>query len=107
MIAITVEEGEDWKDVQIPSGKQADPSAAKADSAAPQKEAAAPVTGAPEIHIETIPGVGPASNLRMAQYGIDPRYFSTTVTLHSVGFKYSFQVICYHDIMYFYDFSAK
>ena len=81
MIAITVEEGEDWKDVQIPSGKQADSSAAKADSVEPPKEAVAPVTGTPEIHIETIPGVGPASNLRMAQYGIDPRYLSNFDTL--------------------------
>ena len=80
MIAITVEEGEDWKDVQIPSGKQADSSAANADSVAPPKEAIAPAAGAPEIHIETIPGVGPASNLRMAQYGIDPRYFSNIDT---------------------------
>ena len=73
MIALTVEEGEDWKDVQIPSSKSADATPAKAESAVP--EAAAPVAGTPvsEIHVEHVPGVGPASNLLMAQYGIDPR----------------------------------
>ena len=74
MIALTVEEGEDWKDVQIPSSKSADATPAKADSAA-SEAAATPVSGTPvsEIHVEHVPGVGPASNLLMAQYGIDPR----------------------------------
>ena len=76
MIALTVEEGEDWKDVQIPSTTQADSAPAKVESAAPTKEAAPAATATPEIHVEHVPGVGPASNLRMAQYGIDPRYIT-------------------------------
>ena len=107
MIAITVEEGEDWKDVQIPTGKQSDSSAAKADSVAPQKEAAAPVTATPEIHIETIPGVGPASNLRMAQYGIDPRYFSLILTLFSADLNTLYRSFIIMRLCIFCDFSAK
>jgi len=78
MIALTVEEGEDWKDVQIPSTTKADSAPAKVESAAPAKEAAPAGTAAPDIHVEHFPGVGPASNLRMAQYGIDPSKIEAT-----------------------------
>ena len=83
MIALTVEEGEDWKDVQIPSSKSADATPAKTDSEAP-KAAATSATGVPvsEIHVEHVPGVGPASNLLMAQYGIDPRYLFSGILFY-------------------------
>lgn len=72
MIALTVEEGEDWTDVQIPSvKKEVKPTAASTEVAT--AESIAPTNTTEAIHVETIPGVGPASNLRMAQYGINPR----------------------------------
>ena len=74
MIALTVEEGEDWKDVQIPSTKQGDAAPPKVESAAPTKEATTQGIATSDIHVEHVPGVGPASTLLMAQYGIDPRY---------------------------------
>ena len=74
MIALTVEEGEDWKDVQIPSTKQGDAAPPKVESAAPAKEATTQGIATSDIHVEHVPGVGPASTLLMAQYGIDPRY---------------------------------
>ena len=79
MIAITVEEGEDWKDVQIPVDGKADPPASSA--AAPQEskvDTVAKENQSAEIHVEPIPNVGPATNLRIAQYGIDPTNVTST-----------------------------
>ena len=71
MIALSVEEGEDWQDVQIPSAK---PTAAPADTShIPSEIPMTPITSMETIHVESIPNVGPATNLRIAQYGIDPR----------------------------------
>ena len=72
MIALTVEEGEDWTDVQIPAvQKEAKPTADSPEGAT--AEAIAPTKATDTIHVDTLPGVGPASNLRIAQYGINPR----------------------------------
>jgi len=78
MIALTVEEGEDWKDVQIPSTKQGDAAPPKVESAAPAKEATTQGIATSDIHVEHVPGVGPASTLLMAQYGIDPSKIEAT-----------------------------
>lgn len=69
LIALTVEEGEDWTDVAIPAAKAAaadKPAAAKETPAAAAK--AAEKTG--EHVFQHIPNVGPAASLLMAQYGI-------------------------------------
>ena len=75
MIALTVEEGQDWKDVQIP-GKQI-PSSKKSEAIpAAADDDAAPVSSsvsAEAAELRFVPGVGPATNLLLAQYGIDPR----------------------------------
>jgi predicted flap endonuclease-1-like 5' DNA nuclease len=70
LIALTVEEGQDWKDVQIP-GKSAAP-----EKSAPPAGSAAPVTpsvSSEEAELHFLAGVGPATNLLLAQYGINPR----------------------------------
>ena len=70
LIALTVEEGEDWKDVQIPaieaSPEKIAPAAEKSAPAAEKK--AAGKSG--EHHFESNPNVGPATNLLLAQYGL-------------------------------------
>ena len=71
LIALTVEEGEDWTDVAIPapSGgapKTADKPAAEKD--APVAAKAEEKTG--EHVFPHIPNMGPAASLLMAQYGI-------------------------------------
>ena len=71
MICITVEEGEDWKDVQIPSVGTTDEPTANTNKP-PSTEAIVSKVATQSIHVEPIPGVGPASNLRIAQYGINP-----------------------------------
>lgn len=69
LIALTVEEGQDWKDVQIPGAK------AKA-APAPTKSAAAASPTANVVHepvdLHFVPGIGPATNLLLAQYGLEP-----------------------------------
>jgi len=75
LIALTVDEGEDWSDVQIPASNQTPVAAVTAEpTAAPVSSAAAPVAVAagveqPHVHV---PGVGPATNLLLSQYGINP-----------------------------------
>ena len=74
MIALTVEEGQDWSDVQIPALKAADagPKKPEADADAAEVPVAASTSAeAAELHF--VPGIGPATNLLLAQYGIDPR----------------------------------
>ncbi len=76
LIALSVEEGEDWKDVQIPAKKK-EKKAAPADApapaaAAPQAAEAGGRTG--EHKFVHVPNAGPATNLLLTQYGIDPRY---------------------------------
>ena len=68
---MTVEEGQDWKDVQIPAVKSA-PSAAASAGAAPLPVATAVASGEP-VDLHFIPGIGPATNLLLAQYGLDAR----------------------------------
>jgi len=71
LIAMTVEEGEDWKDVQIPSPavtSSADFASDVTAAAAPQAAAAA----TEPVHAVHLAGVGPATNLLLTQYGIDP-----------------------------------
>ena len=77
MICITVEEGEDWKDVQIPSsGKAYKPTTDKIKPSS--TETIIPQVSTEAIHVEPIPKVGPASNLRIAQYGINPGNVTST-----------------------------
>ena len=75
LIALTVEEGQDWKDVQIPGVKA---SSDKKSAAPTTPAAAAPsVSGgvSPEAEdLHFLPGIGPATNLLLAQYGLEPRY---------------------------------
>ena len=77
LIALSVEEGEDWKDVQIPAKKKEKKADAPADApapaaAAPQAAEAGGRTG--EHKFVHVPNAGPATNLLLTQYGIDPRY---------------------------------
>lgn len=81
LIALTVNEDEDWKDVQIPA-----PEPSKADSAAPTKKAKEPSKAAApaaaktgEHHFEHVPKAGPATNLLLAQYGIKAKYMSKII----------------------------
>jgi len=79
LIALTVDEGEDWKDVQIPA---AAPAAAAPAAATPAEPAAAPAppqpTPAEPVHAVQFPGVGPATNLLLTQYGIDPKVLESS-----------------------------
>ncbi len=76
LIALTVEDGEDWKDVAIPAAPAPAAKAATSEAsgqaatpaAAPSAPAAASAAAAHEF--EHIPNVGPATALLMAQYGI-------------------------------------
>ena len=72
LIAMTVDEGEDWKDVQIPAQDDSDSEPAPAATAAaddPLPVARAPSSSVQQVHVAR---VGPASNLLMTQYGINP-----------------------------------
>jgi len=76
LIALTVEEGEDWQDVQIPApekkGKPASSKAEEAPSSGAQESAEAEaITG--EHKFVHAPKAGPATNLLLTQYGLDPR----------------------------------
>jgi len=75
LIALTVDEGEDWKDVQIPAqtaGASADSNpAAEAPAASAAPAAPAAGGGVEQTHVH-VPGVGPATNLLLALYGINP-----------------------------------
>ena len=73
LIALTVEEGEDWADVAIPAPAGGAPKTAEAADKPAEKEAPAAAkadekTG--EHVFPHIPNVGPAASLLMAQYGI-------------------------------------
>ena len=61
LIAMTVEEGQDWKDVQIPTQESEE---------APDISIPAVKTSPEEVHVSNVPGVGPATNLLLTQYGI-------------------------------------
>lgn len=73
LIALMVNEDEDWTDVQIPAPTPTEPAVPAAAPAAPATPAApaASATAAP-VHIEFYPQVGPATNLLMAKYGLKP-----------------------------------
>ena len=75
IIAITVEEGEDWQDVQIPASKRTDSSSGPAPTATPAVVSPASVS---LTHINPMPSVGPAANLLISQYGIDPTNVRST-----------------------------
>ena len=77
LIALTVEEGEDWQDVQIPAVEapsSAGDDAPKADSSAPAPTPAASEGVSVSHTFEHVANVGPATNLLLAQYGIKSRY---------------------------------
>jgi hypothetical protein len=71
LIALTVEEGKDWTDVQIPALESA--SAPAKPEVAAEAAPIAPSTSAEPAELHFVPGIGPATNLLLAQYGIDPR----------------------------------
>ncbi len=74
LIALTVEEGQDWQDVQIPGAKT--PAKEKVSDAATSSPSTTQPTSASitePVHVHNFPGVGPATNLLLAQYGIDPQ----------------------------------
>ncbi len=72
LIALSVEEGEDWKDVQIPAPEKK-PKAEKKDEPAAATPKAAAEGQVGEHKFVHVANVGPATNLLMTQYGIDPR----------------------------------
>ena len=72
LIALTVEDGQDWTDVQIPGRKSADAAPKKLETAATAVPVAAS-TSAEVAELHFLAGIGPATNLLLAQYGIDPR----------------------------------
>lgn len=72
LIALTVEDGQDWTDVQIPGRKSADAAPKKSEPAATAVPVAAS-TSAEVAELHFLAGIGPATNLLLAQYGIDPR----------------------------------
>ncbi len=77
LIALSVEEGEDWKDVQIPAPeKKEKKQEAAAASAAPPETNASPGQDESRVGEHKFvhePNVGPATNLLLTQYGIEPR----------------------------------
>ena len=77
MIALTVEEGEDWQDVQIPTAERAHPPSTDS-SQAQSSVQADKIPAMPTVHLEPVPNVGPATNLLIAQYGIDPSNVKST-----------------------------
>ena len=72
LIALTVEEGEDWTDVAIPAPSGGAPkTAAAAEKPATKDAPAAKAEEKTGEHVfPHIPNVGPAASLLMAQYGI-------------------------------------
>lgn len=72
LIALTVNEGEDWKDVQIPAVD--DESEVATPSEAPKAEREVTKAG----HVSPIPKAGPSVMLLCAQYGIDPSKITST-----------------------------
>ena len=77
LIALTVEEGEDWQDVQIPAQKK---SAPPKDAEQQPKEVATPVQTDADVskiqgehHFEDLARTGPAVAFLLAQYGIKSR----------------------------------
>ena len=75
LIALTVEEGEDWKDVQIPALEADDDHPITEDVPSSAKTGAEETT---EAHVAPIPNVGPAVMLLCAQYGVDPSKVTAT-----------------------------
>ena len=77
LIALTVEEGEDWKDVQIPALEtDLDEPSAEAEKSAGSGSQEPEVST--EAHVAPIPNVGPAVMLLCAQYGVDPSKVTAT-----------------------------
>merc|ERR1711953_772906 len=73
LIALTVDEGEDWKDVQIPINQDQDQGL---DTLASTEEKS--VQEVKESHVQAVPNAGPAVMLLCAQYGIDPSKVTST-----------------------------
>ena len=73
LIALTVDEGEDWKDVQIPMIQDQDQGL---DTLASTEEKS--VQEVTESHVQAVPNAGPAVMLLCAQYGIDPSKVTST-----------------------------
>jgi len=71
LIALTVEEGQDWKDVAIPSTGA--PTVTTTDPSPPTPAAASTPASAPvEFQFQHPPQTGPAAALLMSSYGLDP-----------------------------------
>ena len=68
LIALTVEEGEDWKDVQIPVTTDAAESRIESSPVASTTESTSLEVS--ESHVAAVPKAGPAVMLLCAQYGI-------------------------------------
>ena len=83
LIALTVEEGQDWKDVAIP--------AAEVDVSTPSSPPPAASTPAPSTTSYPLPTqTGPAASLLLTQYGLNPaqccqmvRFSSTWVRIRT------------------------
>jgi len=75
LIALSVEEGQDWKDVQIPAEEDDDTSVQTDSQSQPAAEASQEVSDA---HVVPIARAGPAVMLLCAKYGIDPSKVTST-----------------------------
>lgn len=74
LIALTVEDGQDWQDVQIPGSKaQTVEKVSAAATPSPSSDQLTSTTSTEPVHVHHFPGIGPATNLLLAQYGIDPQ----------------------------------
>eukprot|EP00095_Tigriopus_kingsejongensis_P012409 maker-scaffold755_size101758-snap-gene-0.25 protein:Tk12409 transcript:maker-scaffold755_size101758-snap-gene-0.25-mRNA-1 annotation:"pyruvate dehydrogenase protein x mitochondrial-like" len=71
LIAMLVEEGEDWQDVQIPAQESSSTSTVTSSEPSASSSATPPSSGTSgSHHFEHIANVGPATHFLMAQYGV-------------------------------------
>ena len=75
LIALSVEEGQDWKDVQIPAEEDDDTPVPTDSNSQPAAETSQEVS---EAHVVPIARAGPAVMLLCAKYGIDPSKVTST-----------------------------
>lgn len=75
LIALTVNEGDDWKDVMIPAAEDDDAPEEKVKTASPATGSAQEVG---DVHVTPVPKAGPSVMLLCAQYGIDPASVAST-----------------------------
>jgi len=72
LIALMVEEGQDWKDVQIPSSSSDSPATAEVASPSSTPQTAPATAPAPSVTYSHPSQTGPAAALLLSQYGINP-----------------------------------